>query len=267
MRHSVQTVFMAVALSIPLTLHATTEEAIRTEAVGILSKHVDATYVAQLLHDKKACEEYVLPPQKYLLLTELRAQMLTEDSLAVGEWFFWQYASVLDKLAAGDKFLPYYTIAVLRIESDFGKNLGTEPALRTFYNDYVTRRTKKGIPQSAKSLVTQAVPLLRYAQTLGIDPCTIYGSHSGAIGLPQFMPFNLHLTRDGDDDGIIDIVRSPYDAMASIVSFFKDRRWGKRPRTDVLRRYCGTGRYAERYAAIAEEYALAVKKRVEKGHN
>ncbi|MBP9772085.1 MAG: lytic murein transglycosylase [Candidatus Pacebacteria bacterium] len=266
MRHSVQTVFMAVALSIPLTLHAT-EETLRTEAVVILSKHIDVTYVSAQLHDKDVCGAYVLPPQKYLLLAELRTQMLAEDSLAVGEWFFWQYASVLDKLAAGDKFLPYYTIAVLRIESDFGKNLGTEPALRTFYSDYVARRTKKGVSQSQKPLVTQAVPLLRYAQTLGIDPCTIYGSHSGAIGLPQFMPFNLHLTRDGDDDGIIDIVRSPYDAMASIVSFFKDRRWGKRPRTDVLRRYCGTGRYAERYAAIAEEYALAVKKRVEKGHH
>lgn len=267
MHHVIRTVFLAVALSIfNAPLHAK-EGRYRAEAIGILSRHLPAEYVIEQMNHKDVCARYVLPPQKYLLLKELREQVLTEKSLAAGEALFRQHRPLLEKLANGDEFLPYYIVAVLRIESDFGKNLGTEPALRTFYKSYVERRATKSISHSEKPLVDQAVPLLRYAQTLGIDPCTIYGSSSGAIGLPQFMPLSLELARDGDGDGVIDILKNVYDAMASIVSFFRDRQWGKRSRFAVLRSYCGSGPYAKSYAAIGETYALRVKKRVEGKHD
>lgn len=241
-----------------------TDHRFRGEAIATLSKHLDEQFVVELLNHKDACSWHVLPEQEEIKLAELRRRMMLEESFIRGEEFLQQHSDALKRLTNRDAFLPFYVLAVLRIETDFGRNFGTTPALRTFYEAYAKRRRSKGATAANRSFVTQAVPLLQYAQTLGIDPCTIYGSSSGAIGFPQFMPFSLDLARDGDNDGVVDILRSPRDAMASIVSFFQDRRWGKRPRGEVLRRYCGTGRYAERYAAIAEEYALALKKRVEK---
>lgn len=256
----------AVLCHLPNALHANGDP-FREDAIATLSEHFPEEYVRQQLNHRDACSAYVLPQQPYIKLAELRALMMSNESLAAGEWYAWMYAVPLERLTNGDKYFPYYVLAVLRIESDFGRNLGTMPALRTFYEEYRKYRTLGRITRANWILTAHVVPLLSYARALHMDPCTIYGSHAGAIGMPQFMPFSLPLARDGDGDGIIDLSTSMSDAMASVVSFFEDREWGQRPRFDVLRRYCGAGRYAERYATIAEEYALALKKRVEEGHD
>lgn len=244
-----------------------TDHRFRNEAIEVLSKHLPRELIVQQLNHRDACSAYVLPQQEYIKLAELRRRMLSEESLADGEWFFRRYNETLTKLTNKDRFLPFYVLAILRIETDFGRNLGTMPALRAFYEAYPKLRRSKGVREANRLLAAQLVPLVQYAQTLGMDPCTIYGSHSGAIGMPQFMPFSLELARDGDGDGTINLFASTSDAIASIVSFLRNRHWGRDSRTTVLQRYCGEGVYAERYAAIAEEYALALKRRVEVGHH
>jgi membrane-bound lytic murein transglycosylase B len=256
----------AVLCHLPNTLYAG-DDPYREGAIIELSKHFPEDYVRQQLNHRDACSAYVLPQQQYLTLAQLRTLMMSEESLAAGEWYAWMYDIPLDRLTGDDAYLRYYVLAVLRIESDFGRNLGTMPALRTFYNEYRKLRASDRLTRANWVLTAHVVPLLSYARALDRDPCTIYGSHAGAIGMPQFMPFSLDLARDGDENGHIDLEQSMSDAMASVVSFFRNRRWGQRPRFDVLRRYCGAGHYAERYAAIAEEYALTLKKRVEEGHH
>jgi membrane-bound lytic murein transglycosylase B len=67
--------------------------------------------------------------------------------------------------------------------------------------------------------------LLRYAAKEGIPPENIKGSYAGAMGIAQFMPSNaLHLARDGNDDGRIDLFTHA-DAIFSVANYLSHHGW------------------------------------------
>jgi len=244
-----------------LALHAHTEAQYRAEVVRELSGLFLPRFIEEQFNHKDVCRAYVLPPQEHLpRWSDLRLRLLDVDSLAEGEWFFWSHAQVISEQSGRDRDLPYYVVAILRIETNFGQNFGTEPALRTFYEVY--KRNRHARPATARNiLLKQLAPLLAYARDNNTDPCGLLGSRAGAIGLPQFMPASLSLARDGDGDGKIDLFTSVPDASASIVNFLRAHGWSRRSRIKVLRNYCGG-----KYAWIVDEYARKLKDRVEKGH-
>jgi membrane-bound lytic murein transglycosylase B len=60
----------------------------------------------------------------------------------------------------------------------------------------------------------------------GGDPLQPLGSYAGAMGMPQFMPSSsLKWAVDFDDDGRIDLARSPADVIGSIANYFKSYGW------------------------------------------
>jgi len=68
--------------------------------------------------------------------------------------------------------------------------------------------------------------LLLLARDIGFDPLTLKGSYAGAMGLPQFMPSSYRrYAVDYDEDGIIDLARSPADAIGSVASYLKAFGW------------------------------------------
>jgi membrane-bound lytic murein transglycosylase B len=57
------------------------------------------------------------------------------------------------------------------------------------------------------------------------DPLTVKGSYAGAMGLPQFMPGNIHrYGSDFDSNGHIDLL-SPEDAIGSVARFLARHGW------------------------------------------
>jgi len=60
-----------------------------------------------------------------------------------------------------------------------------------------------------------------------MDPDSIKSNFVGAVGYTQFMPFNLYLATDGDDDGKADLSHMP-DAIMSIGNFFNHNGWKKK---------------------------------------
>ncbi len=94
------------------------------------------------------------------------------------------------------------------------------------YEDYL--KQDKRINRLRKSAVRSIIHTIKFCIDNDIkDPSFIKSNFVGAIGHPQFMPFNLYLARDGDGDKIADLNNSR-DAIMSIANFLNSNGWSKR---------------------------------------
>lgn len=91
----------------------------------------------------------------------------------------------------------------------------------------------KRLDKLKKRAIKGLVALLKDCKEKGMDPLEQLGSWGGAIGYVQFMPFNLHLAVDGDEDGKIDLKTWP-DAIFSVANYLKN--FGKYSKSHDARR-------------------------------
>jgi len=149
-----------------------------------------------------------------------RAKFLTPELISAGSRFWAEHAKDLAR-AQADYGVPAHVIAgVLGVETFFGRNTGSFRAIDTLATiafdgerrqDYFRAELKEFI------LLTRDT---------GVDPLSIKGSYAGAVGLPQFMPSSYRrYAVDYDDDGVIDLLGSPSDAIGSIASYMRAFGW------------------------------------------
>jgi len=95
--------------------------------------------------------------------------------------------------------------------------------------DYVGyQKQSKRIKRLRKSAIRSIVHTIKFCIDNNIkDPSFIKSNFVGAIGFPQFMPFNLYLAKDGDGDKIADL-NNPRDAIMSIANFLNSNGWSKK---------------------------------------
>ncbi len=97
--------------------------------------------------------------------------------------------------------------------------------------------------------------LLKFSRQSGIDPCSLYGSYTGAIGLSQFQPSNIEpYGRDGDLDGKVDLFRAE-DAVFSTAHYLSRHGWrpgmNEEQQITVLKRYNQSTPYARTILDVA----------------
>jgi membrane-bound lytic murein transglycosylase B len=115
--------------------------------------------------------------------------------------------------------------------------------------DAEARRLARRKKDATASLVT----LLRMAKKMQIDPLTIKGSWGGAIGYPQFLPYNLKYAVDADGNGI-DLLSWP-DAIYSVANYLKERgEYGtsSAQRRKAFLRYNASQEYADGVMLLAD---------------
>jgi len=109
-------------------------------------------------------------------------------------------------------------LAIWGMESAFGSQMGKQPVLSAVATlAYDCRRS---------AFFTEQL----YAALQLIDKGSLQaqaiGAMHGEIGQTQFLPLNvLRYGVDGDDDGIIDLIHSPADALASTTRFLQAHGW------------------------------------------
>ena len=149
-----------------------------------------------------------------------RAKFLTPELIAAGSHFWSLHAADLARAEAEYGVPSEVIIGVLGVETFFGRNTGSFrviDALATIAFDGERRQDYfRG----------ELKELLLLARDTGIDPLAIKGSYAGAVGLPQFMPSSYRrYAVDYDDDGTIDLLGSPADAIGSIASYMRSFGW------------------------------------------
>ena len=167
-------------------------------------------------------------PPKARSWEEYRANFLNEKRIAAGADFWKKHRRALERAEQRYGVPAEYIVAIIGVETFYGRNTGrwrVVDALTTLAFDY---------PARAPYFRSELEQYLLLAREQGKDVFSVRGSYAGAIGIPQFMPGSTRrYAVDFDNNGAIDLRRSPVDAIGSVANFLKEHGWI--PGGEVLR--------------------------------
>lgn len=149
-----------------------------------------------------------------------RKFFITPQRINQGVEYYQTHQAVLNTLAKQYGVKPSILVAVVGIETDYGKRKGTFSALDSLYTlgfYYPTR---------AKFFRYQLTELILLSKQDNMKLSELKSSYAGALGIPQFMPDSYRkYAVDFDHNGKIDLLNSDNDALASIANFLNKKGW------------------------------------------
>jgi len=129
---------------------------------------------------------------------------------------------------------PEVIVGIIGVETIYGKYMGNFralDALTTLTFDY------PNTPNRTERMATfrkNLEDLLVWTRDSQIDPTTVLGSYTGAIGIPQFLPSSIvQYAVDYDGNRRIDLHTSPANTIGSIANYLKQNGW--EPERPVVR--------------------------------
>lgn len=157
--------------------------------------------------------EFTTPIWDYL------AGLVDEQRIADGRAKLAEWAAVLADVKQKFGVDRYTVIAVWGVETDYGRNMGRRPLVRSL-------ATVSCFGGRQRFFRGELVEALRILQSGDVQPEVLAGSWSGAFGHTQFMPSTFQrLAVDFDGDGRRDLLGSVPDALASTANYLKDAGW------------------------------------------
>jgi len=160
------------------------------------------------------------PLEKAAPWFEYRDHFLTPERIDEGVQFWSEHRDSLERFAAQYQVPPEYIVAILGVETKYGRVLGkfrVLDSLSTLAFDYPSRQA------FFKSELEQFLILARENK---LDPLTLVGSYAGAIGAPQFMPSSYRrYAVDADGDSKRDLWGDWDDVIASVANYLREHGW------------------------------------------
>lgn len=157
--------------------------------------------------------EFVRPVWSYL------AALVDDERIATGRSKLGQHGKTLADIEARYGVSKTTVLAIWGVESDFGKNLGTRPLLKSLATLSCFGRRQSYFSGEFIAALTIAARGDTQAEQLN-------GSWAGAFGHTQFMPSTfLRTAVDFNGDGRRDLVGSIPDALASTAQYLKKAGW------------------------------------------
>jgi membrane-bound lytic murein transglycosylase B len=151
---------------------------------------------------------------------DYRPIFLNDARIAGGVAFYTQNRAALDRVAASSGVPAEYIVAIIGVETNYGKNTGNYRVLDALYT------LAFGYPKRAPFFAGELAQLFALGKDERIDVATLKGSYAGAMGLGQFMPSSYRLWgKDGDGDGRRDLISDTDDVFASIANYFVVHGW------------------------------------------
>ena len=192
---------------------------LRPRAVRGLLRHA----VPQL----RVIERSEQPAERVLAWWEYREHFITEKRIAAGVDFWVEHRALLERVAAERGVPPEYIVAILGCETFYGRLTGRDRVLDALMTLAFAQPVHSKL---ARSELEQFI-LLTHEER--IDPLTVMGSYSGAMGAPQFMPSSYRrFAVDADGDRHRDLWRDWDDIFASVANFLREHGW--EPATAVM---------------------------------
>ncbi|HEY1996176.1 lytic murein transglycosylase B [Paraburkholderia sp.] len=121
---------------------------------------------------------------------------------------------------------PEVIVGILGVETIYGRFMGNFrvlDALTTLAFDYPNTPNRADREQTFRKNLEDYLVWTRDSQ---IDPTSVLGSYTGAIGIPQFLPSSIlqyAISYDGNKQ--IDLRTSQADAIGSVANYLKQNGW------------------------------------------
>lgn len=201
----------------------TAKDSFRNARQVLLNQGFGREYVDALFSDPRmklypVIKRVINNPSEAVPYEKYRKVMAVEQKIRDGNWFMRKYADELAEAEARYGVDRHYIAAIIAAESDYGRNVGKYNPVGIF----VTMIER--IPHKKTFGEFELVEFLHFCQEYDIDPHSLKGSYSGAIGVAQFIPSLLNkLYVDGDGDGRPDPT-TVADAIHSIANYLKNYR-------------------------------------------
>ncbi|WP_429355947.1 lytic murein transglycosylase B [Paraburkholderia sp. 32] len=121
---------------------------------------------------------------------------------------------------------PEMIVGIIGVETIYGRYMGNFrvlDALTTLSFDYPNTANRADRQATFRKNLEDYLVWTRDAQ---IDPNTVLGSYTGAIGIPQFLPSSIvQYAVDYEGDKRIDLRTSDADAIGSVANYLRQNGW------------------------------------------
>lgn len=147
--------------------------------------------------------------------------IVSEQRVQSGIQFWKEHASMLKEAEARYQVPAEIIVAIIGIETSYGKTQGKFPVLQTLATlafDY---------PPRAAFFKKELEEFLLLIKEQGLDPLKTTGSYAGAMGMPQFMPSSYRKYAVDSGTGQSDLLHNDFDAILSVANYFKVHGWQK----------------------------------------
>lgn len=244
----------------------------------------DSQFLSDLLMDARAelnpsLMTISLEPRE---TRELYAHFLSPESVLLSQKFLHQNLTLLRK--AEDRFRvdKEVIVAILRVESKFGENIGklrVVPTLASMalmdspehlHKNYLALREKdpevsfETIESLAKRRAQWSYRELKcflsIIQNEEIDPLEVYGSYAGALGMAQFIP-SSYLSYALNQKSFEHWLLSKEAAIFSIGNYLRSHGWQKGMTMEKKRKVLWTYNHSQPYVETILQLAKKIKRR------
>jgi len=165
---------------------------------------------------KKVVKRKPMPWSKY------RGLFVNESRIKGGITFWKKYHKTINDAETKYSIPSEIIIAILGIETNYGKTKGKHPTLETLTKRAFGNYRRKGFYKN------ELESFLLMVRENSIPPLSIKGSHAGAMGYPQFISSSYrHYAVDFNLNGKIDLFSDPIDSIGSIANYFYKHYWQK----------------------------------------
>jgi len=160
------------------------------------------------------------PAEKTLQWWEYRARMLTPGRIEAGAALWRDHKELLDQIATRYQVPPEYVIAVVGVESLYGRFMGhyrVLDALATLAFDY---------PPRSRYFRHELIEFLLLAREQHMDALAVRGSYAGAMGALQFEPSSYRKFAVSAQPGApSDLWTNWGDIFASTANYLHEAGW------------------------------------------
>src|SRR5690606_5175311 len=181
---------------------------------------VDPAHVRRVLagaeHKQSIIDAMTRPAEAVRPWRDYRPIFVNDARISGGKAFYAENREALDRVAAETGVPAEYIVAIIGVETSYGRITGNHRVLDALYT------LAFGFPRRAPFFAGELAQLFALEkEEPQLDIAALKGSYAGAMGMGQFMPSSYRLwAKDGDGDGRRDLLTHKPDVFASIANYF-----------------------------------------------
>jgi membrane-bound lytic murein transglycosylase B len=155
-----------------------------------------------------------------------QARFLDPVRINAGVRFWRNNQATLQRAYAEFGVPPEIIVGIIGVETIYGRYMGNFrvlDALATLAFDYPNTPNRADRQATFRKNLEDFLAWTRDSQ---LDPTSVLGSYTGAIGIPQFLPSSIvQYAVDYEGDKHIDLRASQADAIGSVANYLKQNGW------------------------------------------